>query len=176
VTHDAVIYDLDGTLVRLTVDWAAVADDVRAVYADAGETPPSDGLWELLERAGEYDLREEVEAAIAAREREGARASDRLPLADDLADGPVGVCSLNCEAACRIALAEHGLTDRVSTVIGRDSVATHKPDPEPLVTALEALGVAPEDGLFVGDSERDLRTAEAAGVPFEYVDGAPSDH
>ena len=38
-----VVYDLDGTLVDLTVDWGAVADDVIAVYEDAGVTPPGDG-------------------------------------------------------------------------------------------------------------------------------------
>jgi hypothetical protein len=32
----AVVYDLDGTLVTLAVDWDAVATDVIAVYEDSG--------------------------------------------------------------------------------------------------------------------------------------------
>jgi len=48
-------------------------------------------------------------------------------------------------------------------------VATHKPDPEPLLATLEDLGVEPANALFVGDSPRDKETAERAGVAFESV-------
>ncbi|WP_018111358.1 HAD-IA family hydrolase [Thermus igniterrae] len=39
-----------------------------------------------------------------------------------------------------------------------------KPDPQLFREALEALGVPPEEAVHVGDSEADLRGAEAAGV------------
>ena len=109
--YDAVVYDLDGTLVELDVDWAAVADDVREVYAAADVEPPSTNLWDMLEGADAAGLDGEVESTIAAHEREGARSAPRLVLSDDLLERsvPVGVCSLNCEAACRIALEEHDL-------------------------------------------------------------------
>lgn len=167
-----VVYDLDGTLVDLTVDWGAVADDVIAVYEDAGVTPPGDGLWDLLGTAPEFDLEAEVEAAIAAHEREGARASARLPHADALDPATAGrtaVCSLNCEDACRIALDAHGLTPGVAAVVGRDTVSTHKPDPAPLLSAVERVGGDPADAVFVGDSERDAVTAERAGLAFRWV-------
>lgn len=42
---------------------------------------------------------------------------------------------------------------------------THsKPHPEPYLTALEKLGVAPENALVVEDSERGLKAAVAAGI------------
>ncbi len=44
-----------------------------------------------------------------------------------------------------------------------------KPDPEALRRALRALGASASDALFVGDTEVDLETAEAAGVPFAAV-------
>jgi phosphoglycolate phosphatase len=37
------------------------------------------------------------------------------------------------------------------------------------LATLDALGVAPEEALFVGDSPRDKETADRAGVAFEYV-------
>ncbi|WP_368409311.1 HAD family hydrolase [Halomarina litorea] len=167
--YDAVVYDLDGTLVRLAVDWDAVARDVSEVLEARGVDAPRD-LWEMLERSDETGHRAAVEEAIAAHETEGARNSERLAHADGVPHGmPVGVCSLNCEAACRIALETHGLTEAVSVVVGRDSVGTEKPDPEPLLAAVRELGVAPERTLFVGDSERDEVTAERAGTAFRYV-------
>ena len=169
--YAGVVYDLDGTLVTLAVNWDAVANDVIRVYEDAGIDATGAGLWSLLEDAEEHGIADAVEAAISRHEREGARRSRRCGLADELADRsvPIGVCSLNCEAACRIALETHGLAADVDAVVGRDSVATHKPDPEPLVATLAALGVEPANALFVGDSLRDKKTANRAGVAFEYV-------
>jgi len=170
--YDAVVYDLDGTLVDLLVDWEAVAADVADVLGDAGVDARGVGLWEMLNLADEAGVPDAVEAAIAAHEREGARRSRRLPTADELTDGgpPAAVCSLNCEAACRLALETHGLDDLVEAVVGRDSVDTRKPDPEPLLAALEPLGVPPERALFVGDSERDAEAARRAGTAFRWVD------
>jgi phosphoglycolate phosphatase len=167
--YDAVVYDLDGTLVRLAVDWEAVARDVAGVLADRGVEPP-DGLWGMLEVADDAGHRGAVESAIAAHEKPGARDSERLPTADELPrTEPTAVCSLNCEAACRIALDVHGLAGHVRTVVGRDTVDTEKPDPAPLLAAVEALDATPGRTLFVGDGERDELTAERAGCEFRYV-------
>lgn len=169
--YEALVYDLDGTLVRLDVDWGAVAEEVAAVLRARGlETEGS--LWDLLQRAEEAGERHRraVEEVIAEHEREGARSADRLPLADELPTGvPTGVCSLNCEAACRIALELHGLDGHVDAVVGRDTVGAHKPDPEPLLATVEALGAAPQRVLFIGDSDSDRATAERAGVDFQFV-------
>lgn len=174
---DAVVYDLDGTLVHLAVDWDHVARDVVAVFADAGVDASEYDLWGMLDLADEHGVRSDVEAAIADHETEGAERSERLPLADTVADQqvPVGVCSLNCETACHVALDVHELASYVDSVVGRDSVATRKPDPEPLLATLRGLGVDAGDALFVGDSRRDKVTAERAGAAFRYVDGGPSD-
>jgi len=168
--HAAVVFDLDGTLVRLAVDWDAAAAAAGAALRERGVDPPAD-LWAALDLAVETGHRDAVEAAVASHELSGARNSDRLPIAGDLPlDRPVGVCSLNGEAAVREALDRHGLT--VETAIGRDSLPSgaYKPDPEPLLAVVDRLGTAPERTLFVGDSERDAVTAERAGVPFRWVE------
>jgi phosphoglycolate phosphatase len=170
--YEAVVYDLDGTLVHLAVDWAAVATDVIEIYDEAGIDAHGADLWDLLGRAESHDISEQVESTISRHEHTGAHESRRLSLADELLDHsvPVGVCSLNCERACRIALETHDLSAGVESVIGRDSVDTHKPDPEPLLATLSALGVDPSEAVFIGDSPRDGTTAERAGVDFRYVD------
>lgn len=168
--YEAVIYDLDGTLCRLDVDWGQVRADVAAKFRARGVDVDGQSLWELFEQAEHEPLARAVEEAIADHERQGARRSDRLPTADELPQAvPVGVCSLNCEAACRIALELHGLDRSVDVIVGRDTVDRYKPDPEPLEHAANSLSVAPGETLFVGDSERDAVAAERAGMPFEYV-------
>ncbi|MEY7848191.1 HAD family hydrolase [Natrarchaeobius sp. A-rgal3] len=169
--YDAVIYDLDGTLVDLDVDWATVTTDVVAVYDAADVEPRGSDLWELLSGADEFGLAADVESVVASHEREGAPTSPRLHHADELETRtvPVGVCSLNSEAACRIALEEQDLDGAVETVVGRDTVETQKPDPEPLLAAVDDLEASPGRALFVGDSPRDELTAKRAGTAFEYV-------
>ena len=170
---DAVVYDLDGTLLELAVDWDRVAADVAATYAEHALIPPTEDLWKLLDAATEYGIGADVEEAIAAHEREGAAESRLLALGERLRSGddarPAAVCSRNCEAACRIALETHGLADDVGAVIGRDSVETHKPDPEPLLAAIDAIDADPDRTVFVGDSASDGVTAERAGVAFVSV-------
>ena len=173
---EGVVYDLDGTLLRLPVDWDAVAADVEMIYREAGVSTDGDGVWGLLERAHGNGLAEEVEEAIAAHERESAPDAIRIEVADDLAalSVPAAVCSLNCEAACRTALDAQDLGGDVEAVIGRDTVNARKPDPTPLLAAVDALGVAPENALFVGDSTSDEETAERAGTRFSYVGDGPT--
>ncbi|MFB6210664.1 MAG: HAD family hydrolase [Halobacteriales archaeon] len=175
---EAIIYDLDGTLVRLTVDWDTVRDEVAVFFEQRGHSVEGKTLWTFLDYADETGYRDVVEEIIGEHERPGARRSDRLATADELDErtGPVGVCSLNCEAACRIALEVHELLGYVDTIVGRDSVATRKPDPEPLLTVAQRLAVDPEAILFVGDSERDEIAAERAGMAFRYVGDGPSGH
>ncbi|MFB6232623.1 MAG: HAD family hydrolase [Haloarculaceae archaeon] len=167
--YDGVVYDLDGTLVSLDVDWDAVREDAAALLSARGVDTAGTDLWDLIELDGAEHRRSVVDV-IAEHEREGARTARRLPLADELPlDGPVGVCSLNCEAACRIALEMHGLDRDVDVIVGRDTVGAHKPDPEPLLAALEDLSAEPSQSLFVGDSERDAKTARRAGVQFQFT-------
>ena len=169
--YDAIVYDLDGTLVHLDVDWADVADRCAAILRARGHDPAGTDIWEMRELAAENGLLDRLDGEIAEFEREGARSARRLALADALPHSvPVGVCSLNCEAACRIALELHGLDGHVDTVVGRDSHETVKPDPGPLLQAVEALGARPERSLFVGDSDSDEEAAHAAGLDFEWVE------
>jgi len=168
--YDAYVYDLDGTLVTLDVDWDDVADEVAAVLRARGIEVPDADLWAMLERSNETGYRRKVDETIAEFEREGARTAEKLVLADALPhEIPVGVCSLNSESACRIALETYGLDSAVDFVVGRDSVATEKPHPEPLLRTVDGLGVSPERTLFIGDSERDYETAENAGTAFVYA-------
>ncbi len=172
--YGAIVYDLDGTLVDLEVDWEAARRDAAAVLGARGVDTAEMGLWAVLEAAEPNGAFDRVNEAIAEHEREGARRARRLETADALPhEVPVGVCSLNSESACRIALELHGIDVHVDALVGRDTVETYKPDPAPLLETIRRIGGRPTDALFVGDSERDAVTADRAGV--DYCDVADHD-
>lgn len=55
------------------------------------------------------------------------------------------------------------ITEYFELTICGDDTARKKPDPLPLLTAAEQMGVSPIQGLMVGDSISDLHAARAAG-------------
>jgi phosphoglycolate phosphatase len=153
------------------VDWTEVERGLADLLEREGVDPEALDAWALLDAAEDAGVGDEADELIAEAEREGARESERLPLADELVarEIPVGVCSLNHERAVRIALDEHDLTQHVESVVGRGTVPERKPHPRALLAAVEELGVAPENVLFVGDSASDEETAERAETQFKWV-------
>jgi HAD superfamily hydrolase (TIGR01509 family) len=76
----------------------------------------------------------------------------------------LGVVS-NSDGRAEQALEEAGLRDCFDVVIDSGLVGIEKPDPRIFQTALEALGVAPEEALYVGDLyEVDVVGARGAGM------------
>jgi pyrophosphatase PpaX len=56
------------------------------------------------------------------------------------------------------------LGEQFDVVIGHEDTERHKPDPDPVLAAIERLGVTPPEAAYVGDSPFDIRAAKAAGV------------
>lgn len=61
-------------------------------------------------------------------------------------------------------LDEMGLRARFDCVVSGDTVAERKPHPMPLLHAAALAGVAPGECVYVGDAERDVQAAVAAGM------------
>jgi pyrophosphatase PpaX len=57
-----------------------------------------------------------------------------------------------------------GLAEYLDPVLSFEDVANIKPHPEPLLLALDRLGVPPESALMVGDTDADILAGRAAGV------------
>jgi pyrophosphatase PpaX len=57
-----------------------------------------------------------------------------------------------------------GIKDAFEVLVGADDVRRGKPDPEPVLLALDRLGVSAADALFVGDSPHDIESGCRAGV------------
>ncbi|MDR1245496.1 MAG: HAD-IA family hydrolase [Clostridiales Family XIII bacterium] len=61
-------------------------------------------------------------------------------------------------------LEKYGLSDYFDLVVTCEDCSKFKPDPEPVLIALEKLGKKPEEALMVGDTLYDIRCARSAGV------------
>ncbi len=61
-------------------------------------------------------------------------------------------------------LARHGVSPLLDLVLGFEDVSRPKPDPEVVLVALERLGAEAQEALFIGDSDKDIQAALAAGV------------
>ncbi len=56
------------------------------------------------------------------------------------------------------------LWGRAACVVGGDTIAKRKPDPEPLLHACWLLGVEPARSFYIGDAERDIQAGKRAGM------------
>ena len=90
-----------------------------------------------------------------------------------------GVVTNKFERFARPLIDTLGLGARAAIVVGGDTCARAKPFPDPLLHAARQIDVAPAETLYVGDDERDIQAARAAGMPvlaaaYGYLgDGAP---
>jgi pyrophosphatase PpaX len=56
------------------------------------------------------------------------------------------------------------LASAFDVVVAHEDTERHKPDPDPVLLAVEKLGGTPGDAVYVGDSPFDIAAAKAAGV------------
>ncbi|WP_172328346.1 phosphoglycolate phosphatase [Mangrovicoccus sp. HB161399] len=178
-----IVFDLDGTLIDSAPDIHAAAAKMQE---EAGLEPLDlgrirsfigNGVPALVERVMEAHalprdpgrhgaLTERFLAHYDAAPAELTRPYPHVPdMLDALAAAghPLGLCTNKPAGPSRAILAALGLERFFAAVIGGDSLPLRKPDPMPLCAAFAALGGR---GLYVGDSEVDAATAEAAGIPF----------
>src|SRR5688500_10669099 len=76
----------------------------------------------------------------------------------------MAIVTSKSDAIARRSLSYLALDRYFPVVVGVDSTTRHKPDPEPVLLALDRLGVRPSEAVFVGDSPHDVRAGNAAGV------------
>ena len=169
--YGTVVFDLDGTLVRLDVDWRKAQADLGGITRRFGKGSEGRSIWAML-RDATGDEAAALDRALHAYETEGSRKAQLLPTADVLAHltkDEVGVVTLNCHACAEEALRVTGLSAFVGAIVAREDTARLKPDPEPLLLCIDELGGEPSHTVFVGDRQRDRETAEAAGTAFVAV-------
>jgi pyrophosphatase PpaX len=76
----------------------------------------------------------------------------------------LGIVTAKRRVTVDLAFARLPLEHLFETVVGGDETERHKPDPAPLLLALDRLGASPHDAAYVGDSPFDMEAAKNAGL------------
>lgn len=84
----------------------------------------------------------------------------------------LGVIS-NADGIIEAMLRQQGLTEHMGSIIDSGRIGVEKPHPRIFHTALESLGVAPEESLYIGDIYSvDYQGATAVGMKALLMDAA----
>ena len=186
-TPAAVLFDLDGTLID-SID-LILRSYRHTLVTHRGETPPDD-VWlaglgtPLRAQFGRFTEDEaEISAMVETYRDYNLAHHDAMVrpypgVLDAVRRLHAGGRRLAIVTSKKHDGAERGLRrcgfdGLFPVVVGADDVERHKPEPEPVLRALELLSVAPDDAVFVGDSPHDLAAGRAAGVRTAAVGWGP---
>ena len=193
----AAIVDLDGTMIDTADDFTAGLNGMLAqldatailrseVVGYIGKGSEHLVRTVLASRLGEDRAQTHFDDALAIYQSEYAKINGRhTRLYPDVEAGLIAMRAAGLKLACvtnkphRFAvelLTQYGLRDYFDLVQGGDIVPKKKPDPQPVLHACAALGVAPQVTVAIGDSENDALAGRAAGtatlaVPYGYNHG-----
>lgn len=178
--YDAVIFDLDGTLLDTLRDLTDSLNAVLAQYGLAERTLDEvrcfvgNGIRKLIERAipggTEHPGYEEIYDAFCAHY--GAHcmdATEPYPGIDSLLDWltkagyRMAIVSNKADFAVK-RLNRIYFGDQIPVAIGEREGIRKKPAPDTVLQALRELGVERERAVYVGDSDVDIETARNSGM------------
>ena len=176
----AVLFDLDGTLLDSAPDFVATLDAMLAARGRAPVDPErlrhvvSKGSRAMLEAAF-ADLSAEAREALVPEflQRYEGLIGRHAVLFDGVsgmlqalqAAGTVwGIVTNKPEYLARLILPQHPW-QQCAVLVGGDTLAERKPHPLPLLHAAQRIATDPAACVYVGDDERDILAARAAGMP-----------
>ncbi|RLI07552.1 hypothetical protein DRO24_02790 [Candidatus Bathyarchaeota archaeon] len=183
-----VVFDLDGTLIRSSVDFKAMKRrmiDILARYGVPRELLGTDKttvenlrraerIWDEMgvdQEVRRKALREveevmneaELEALPTVEAIEGVREALEKLRGKGL---KLAVLTRGHQTYAVEALRRAGLLELIDVILTRDTVRKPKPDPEALLEAAKRLGLGIDEIVFVGDHPMDSACAEGASVRF----------
>ncbi len=177
-----VIFDLDGTLLDTLEDLAAATNAAMQAFGHPIHLPAAvrrmvgNGVAKLIERALPAGMADpQYEAVLAAFKEYYSRhkadhtrpyAGITVMLHELVRRGiALAVASNKPDTAVKALVREYFPEVEFAYVIGQSDRHPTKPCPDMVREVLEQLNIAREQTLYVGDSEVDIQTAKAAGLP-----------
>jgi phosphoglycolate phosphatase len=185
-----IVFDLDGTLVDSAPD---LIDTLNVIIGREGLAPlPLEQGRTYVGRGGKIMLRrglaaggmevsdarlDELFAAFLAYYDDHLTVKTRFyPGVEAALDGlaaaghGLAICTNKIERPSKKLIAELGATARFRAICGQDTFPVSKPNAGALRLTIEKAGGDPARAIMVGDTETDILTAKAAGLPVIAVD------
>jgi phosphoglycolate phosphatase len=185
-----IVFDLDGTLIDTAPD---LISSLNVLFAREGLAPIAleegrgmigGGVRRLIVRALAFEGRTFTPAHVDALVKDYvahyaehiADASRPFPGLEAALDALAArgsrfaVCTNKLERLAVRLLERLDLSARFAAICGPDTFGIQKPDPDMLRRTVQAAGGDIVGAVMVGDSETDIATARAAGVPVVAVD------
>lgn len=179
--YDAIIFDMDGTLLNTLDDLAAAVNyamrkmkmperSIEEVRAFVGN-----GVRRLMERSVPNGTANPAfeEAFQAFREYYGGHCNDKTGAYEGVAEllrelqregYAMAIVSNKLDSAVK-ELSDIYFEGIIKTAIGETEWTAKKPAPDMVYQALKELGIPVERAVYVGDSDVDIMTAKNAGLP-----------
>jgi phosphoglycolate phosphatase len=181
----AVVFDLDGTLVDTAPDLTHATNhvlaargrkpvspaDVRAMVGLGARALIRRGFAATGQPVAEEDIEDLFALFLAYYARNIAIDSRLFPGSKELLDLlserglRLGICTNKPEALSRALIDSLGVSQYFGAVVGMDTISVAKPDPRIYGETLRQLRIDGGKTVMIGDSETDVLTARAAGVP-----------
>jgi len=180
-SFQAFVFDFDGTLAELNLDFAFMKNSVISLsgkYGVSDETLKDLLILELIETVRDRISREDPPGAAAFFDaahrliqeieieaaRRGSLLSGTLHLLTSLKKRgkPVGIITRNCYAALTHVFPR--IQDYCDVVLSRDQTTHVKPHPDHLLRTLTLLKTSPDQAVMVGDHPLDIRLGRQVGA------------
>ena len=176
---DTVLFDFDGTLVDISIDFAKMKHDVLSLGLKYGVLPQPElyvleAIDDIFDKLSQNDgstaesFKNQAVQILVDIEMEAVPASKAFPKADEtlkqLRDKgiKVGIVTRNCRPVVLKTSAKAGFV--YDLLLTRDDVKKVKPDPQHLWDALNLLDSKPEKAIMVGDHPMDIIAGKRAGM------------
>ncbi len=177
----AVIFDFDGTLAKLNIDFSLMRQAVFDLIRE--HDIPVNGLADLyvlemikaarkliseIHPGKEENFATRAIAVITTIEVEAARKGSLIAGTKDMFTAlkkrgiKAGVVTRNCREAVSTVFPD--IFDYCNTVITREMTVNVKPHPDHLLAALQSLDTLPESSSMVGDHPMDIKIGKHAGA------------
>lgn len=180
-TLRAVLFDLDGTLLDTAPDMVGALNTLRLEHALAPlpyktvRSAVSHGAARVVKVGfpeADLDVLQQLQQRFLNIYRGALSRETRLfPGMDKVLSGlsargiKLGIVTNKAAWLTDPLLLEMGLRPLFACVVSGDTVAERKPHPLPVLHAAALAGVEPDECIYVGDAERDVQAAHAAGMP-----------
>lgn len=173
---EAILFDLDGTLVDTSTMLHAAYEDVLTENGLSYEKNQINGLigMGLVPIYQKLSGDDERGLELAEQHRQHIRSANprvqlfpgMKELVIKLADKGLrlGVVTSAGRPAIERSIVANEIDQFFGTCITSDDVSRLKPHPEPVEAALKELEISPDKAVFVGDSSFDILAGKAAGV------------